>query len=100
MVCGYLRFDDDPKNPAGASINLLYTYILETQLEFPEHVSESASSLLRRMLVPDPKYRAKMPEIMAHPWLQPYAHILKESLIYTVNGHVSIFICRNLPFQK
>ncbi|KAI9206377.1 kinase-like domain-containing protein [Polychytrium aggregatum] len=78
MLCGYLPFDDDPSNPDGDNLNLLYKYILETQLDFPEYVSEDARSLLRRILVPDPKYRAKMPEIMAHRWLAPYAHLFDE----------------------
>ena len=66
MLCGYLPFDDDPENPDGDNINLLYKYILETELDFPEYVSEDAKVLLRRMLVPDPKHRAKLPEILSH----------------------------------
>ncbi|KAJ3199455.1 hypothetical protein HDU67_002814, partial [Dinochytrium kinnereticum] len=62
MLCGYLPFDDDPANPDGDNINLLYKYILETELDFPDYVSDDARLLLQRMLVPDPKYRAKMPE--------------------------------------
>ncbi|KAI9328042.1 kinase-like domain-containing protein [Zopfochytrium polystomum] len=66
MLCGYLPYDDDPDNPDSDNINLLYKYILETELEFPDYISSDARSLLKRMLVPDPKYRAKMPEIMSH----------------------------------
>ncbi|KAI9352251.1 kinase-like domain-containing protein [Zopfochytrium polystomum] len=66
MLSGYLPFDDDPENPDGDNINLLYKYILETSLEFPDHISEDAKSLLSRMLVPDPRYRAKMPEVISH----------------------------------
>ncbi|KAI8145956.1 kinase-like domain-containing protein, partial [Fennellomyces sp. T-0311] len=39
MLCGYLPFDDDPANPEGDNINLLYKYILNTQLAFPDYVS-------------------------------------------------------------
>ncbi|KAI8810721.1 kinase-like domain-containing protein [Cladochytrium replicatum] len=66
MLCGYLPFDDDPANPEGDNINLLYKYILETELEFPDYVSNDARSMLRKMLVPDPKYRAKMKDVMSH----------------------------------
>ncbi|KAJ1558357.1 hypothetical protein HK405_013856, partial [Cladochytrium tenue] len=66
MLCGYLPYDDDPDNPDGDNINLLYKYILETTLEYPDHISEGAKSILSRMLVPDPRYRAKMPEIISH----------------------------------
>ncbi|KAJ3117239.1 hypothetical protein HDU96_007498 [Phlyctochytrium bullatum] len=77
MLCGYLPFDDDPNNPDGDNINLLYKYILETELDFPDYVSDDARLLLQRMLVPDPKYRAKMPEVMAHRWLSPAAYIFE-----------------------
>ncbi|KAJ3299226.1 hypothetical protein HDU76_006374, partial [Blyttiomyces sp. JEL0837] len=81
MLCGYLPFDDDPDNPDGDNINLLYKYILETELDFPDYVSADARSLLMRMLVPDPKYRAKMPEVMSHRWLAPAAYIFEEEMI-------------------
>ncbi|CAE6467744.1 hypothetical protein ACGC1H_004069 [Rhizoctonia solani] len=73
MLAGYLPFDDDPANPDGDNINLLYKYIVTTPLTFPEYVSEAARDLLGRMLVPDPKHRADLATIMAHPWLQPYS---------------------------
>ncbi|KAJ1533720.1 hypothetical protein HK405_000364, partial [Cladochytrium tenue] len=80
MLCGYLPFDDDPDNPDSDNINLLYKYILETELEFPDYVSADARDLLRRMLVPDPKHRAKMPEIMGHRWLAPAFYIFEEEM--------------------
>ncbi|EUC54128.1 Serine/Threonine kinase catalytic domain protein, partial [Rhizoctonia solani AG-3 Rhs1AP] len=73
MLAGYLPFDDDPANPDGDNINLLYKYIVTTPLTFPDYVSEAARDLLGRMLVPDPKHRADLATIMAHPWLQPYS---------------------------
>ncbi|KAJ3390498.1 hypothetical protein HDU92_000431 [Lobulomyces angularis] len=83
MLCGYLPYDDDPANPDGDNINLLYKYILETELVMPDYLSEDAKHLLKRMLVPDPKYRAKMFEIFRHQWLKPYREILEESMNYT-----------------
>ncbi|CAE6475131.1 unnamed protein product [Rhizoctonia solani] len=73
MLAGYLPFDDDPANPDGDNINLLYKYIVTTPLTFPDYVSEAARDLLGRMLVPDPKHRADLVTIMAHPWLEPYS---------------------------
>ncbi|ORX82673.1 Pkinase-domain-containing protein [Basidiobolus meristosporus CBS 931.73] len=78
MLCGYLPFDDDPENPDGDNINLLYKYILSTPLVFPDYVSPDARDLLRRMLVPDPTQRCDMKTIMEHNWLAPYAHIFEE----------------------
>ncbi|KAJ3128586.1 hypothetical protein HK098_004012 [Nowakowskiella sp. JEL0407] len=83
MLCGYLPFDDDPLNPDGDDINLLYRYILETQLEFPDYVSDDARHILRRMLVPDPTVRAKMPEIMSHRWLSQHVNIFAETAALT-----------------
>ncbi|KAJ1564890.1 hypothetical protein HK096_005692, partial [Nowakowskiella sp. JEL0078] len=79
MLCGYLPFDDDPQNPDGDDINLLYRYILETQLEFPDYVSDDARHILGRMLVPDPGVRAKMTELISHRWLAPYSYIFEET---------------------
>jgi serine/threonine protein kinase len=92
MLCGYLPFDDDPDNPDGDNINLLYKYILETDLDVPDYISEDARMLLQRMLVPDPKYRAKMPEVMGHRWLAPAAYIFEEEAKrYRVSSARNIF---------
>ncbi|KAJ6490205.1 kinase-like domain-containing protein [Mycena vitilis] len=63
MLAGYLPFDDDPANPDGDNINLLYKYIVSTPLSFPEYVSEAARDLLGMMLVPDPRRRAGLEEV-------------------------------------
>lgn len=80
MLAGYLPFDDDPANPDGDNINLLYKYIVNTPLSFPDYISEEARNLLSIMLVPDPARRADLPTIMAHHWLAPYAHIFGQSV--------------------
>lgn len=72
MLAGYLPFDDDPANPDGDNINLLYRYIVNTPLSFPDFVSEEARHLLSLMLVPDPTRRANLDTVMRHPWLGLY----------------------------
>ncbi|KAJ3843034.1 CAMK/CAMKL/Kin4 protein kinase [Lentinula raphanica] len=72
MLAGYLPFDDDPANPDGDNINLLYKYIVNTPLSFPDYISESARDLLSMMLVPDPSRRASLDLVMQHPWLEAY----------------------------
>ncbi|RCH82164.1 hypothetical protein CU098_001417, partial [Rhizopus stolonifer] len=57
MLCGYLPYDDDPANPDSYNINLLYKYILNTPLTFPDYISQEACDLLHLMLVPDPEKR-------------------------------------------
>ncbi|CAG8500655.1 16498_t:CDS:10 [Dentiscutata heterogama] len=80
MLSGYLPFDDDPSNPDGDNINLLYKYIINTPLVFPEYVSPDARDLLRKMLVPDPAKRCDMKTIMSHRWLMPYATLFEYSI--------------------
>lgn len=80
MLAGYLPFDDDPANPDGDNINLLYRYIVNTPLSFPDYISAEARDLLSIMLVPDPTSRADLPKIMSHRWLAPYAHLFQKSV--------------------
>lgn len=76
MLAGYLPFDDDPANPEGDNINLLYKYIVSTPLTFPEYVTPHARDLLKRILVPDPRKRADLFEVARHSWLSEYAHMV------------------------
>ncbi|KAI1192786.1 hypothetical protein F5X97DRAFT_329268 [Nemania serpens] len=77
MLAGYLPFDDDPDNPEGDNINLLYKYIVNTHLTFPEYVTPHARDLLRRILVPSPRKRADLFEVARHSWLSEYAHVVE-----------------------
>src|ERR1044072_6584244 len=77
MLAGYLPFDDDPANPEGDNINLLYKYIVSTPLTFPEYVTPHARDLLRRILVPNPRRRADLFEVARHSWLSEYAHVVR-----------------------
>ncbi|ODH13713.1 CAMK/CAMKL/KIN4 protein kinase [Paracoccidioides brasiliensis] len=85
MLAGYLPFDDDPANPEGDNINLLYKYIVTTPLTFPEYVTPHARDLLRRILVPDPRKRADLFEVARHSWLSEYAHIISHITSNTTN---------------
>src|ERR1700743_3052422 len=76
MLAGYLPFDDDPANPEGDNINLLYKYIVSPPLTFPEYVTPHARDLLKRILVPDPRKRADLFEVARHSWLSDYAHVV------------------------
>lgn len=72
MLCGYLPFDDDPHNPDGNNINLLYRYIASHPPNFPAHLSQDAQDIIRRMLVADPAERWTIERIQQHPWLTEY----------------------------
>ncbi|CAO1632229.1 unnamed protein product [Sympodiomycopsis kandeliae] len=77
MLAGYLPFDDDPANPEGDNINLLYKYIMATPLSFPDYITAEPRDLLSRMLVPDPQKRIDLEGVMAHSWLAPYRELFK-----------------------
>lgn len=79
MLAGYLPYDDDPANPEGDNINLLYKYIVNTPLTFPDYISADARDLLSQMLVPDPKHRASLESIKKHRWLESYGHLFERS---------------------
>ncbi|KIW34830.1 hypothetical protein, variant [Cladophialophora immunda] len=85
MLAGYLPFDDDPANPEGDNINLLYKYITTTPLTFPEYVTPHARDLLRRILVPDPRKRADLFEVARHSWLSEYQHVVSDMTSSTTN---------------
>ncbi|RXK38814.1 CAMK/CAMKL/KIN4 protein kinase [Tremella mesenterica] len=87
MLSGYLPYDDDPNNPEGDNINLLYKYIMTTKLNFPDHISPLARHLLQMMLVPNPEHRCTVQEIMVHPWLSAHA----DELGKTVEEQETIF---------
>ncbi len=80
MLSGYLPFDDDPANPDGNNINLLYRYIVNTPLTFPSYISAEAKDLLSKMLVPDPLNRCDLQAVMAHPWLRLYTPLFRRSI--------------------
>ncbi len=80
MLAGYLPFDDDPANPDGDNINLLYKYIMATPLSFPEYITAEPRDLLSRMLVPDPLKRADLQTVMQHSWLAAYRDLFKFSV--------------------
>ena len=100
MLAGYLPFDDDPANPDGDNINLLYKYIVNTPLSFPDYISADARDLLSIMLVPDPERRANLPAIMAHRWLAPYAHTFSKSVDELEQAAMEQHHQKRLAYQK
>ncbi|KAI0338603.1 Pkinase-domain-containing protein [Trametopsis cervina] len=100
MLAGYLPFDDDPANPDGDNINLLYKYIVNTPLSFPDYISAEARDLLSMMLVPDPARRADLPSIMAHRWLAPGAHIFTKSVDDLEQAAMEQHHQKRLAYQK
>lgn len=80
MLAGYLPYDDDPANPEGDNINLLYKYIINTPLAFPDWISDEPRDLLLQMLVPDPNLRCTIEDVMSHSWLSKYASTFSKTV--------------------
>ncbi|KAG8908908.1 hypothetical protein FRB99_000011 [Tulasnella sp. 403] len=100
MLAGYLPFDDDPANPDGDNINLLYKYIINTQLTFPEYVSTEARDLLSMMLVPDPAKRCDLDGIKRHPWLRQYQSLFEKSVDELEHQAMEMQTAKRLQYQK
>ena len=77
MLAGHLPFDDCPD---GDDINVLYKYIVNTPLSFPDYVSRDARDLLGVMLQPNPLNRVDLKHVMQHRWLVPDAHLFDKSV--------------------
>lgn len=80
MLAGYLPYDDDPANPEGDNINLLYKYIINTPLSFPDWISAEPRDLLLMMLVPDPLKRCTVEDVMRHSFLRKYMSTFTKSV--------------------
>jgi serine/threonine protein kinase len=62
LVCGKVPFDDQ-------NMPALHAKIKRGLVEYPSWLSPECRHLLSRMLVTDPKQRAKMDEVMQHQWM-------------------------------
>ena len=82
MLAGYLPFDDDPANPDGDNIDLLYKHIANTPLSFPSCIPIVARDLPSLILVPDPRNRADIQRVTTHRWLHPAAVFFGSTLGY------------------
>ena len=100
MLAGYLPFDDDPANPDGDNINLLYKYIVNTPLSFPEYISPQAQDLLSLMLVPEPTRRADLQTVMAHPWLAAYASTFQKNVEDLERSAMEQHQMKRLAYQR
>lgn len=63
MLAGYLPFDDP-------SMKGLFAKIERGNYRFPKHFSSEVKSLVKKMLVVDPKRRITIAEIKKNPWFQ------------------------------
>ena len=100
MLAGYLPFDDDPANPDGDNINLLYKYIVNTPLSFPDYISREARDLLSIMLQPDPQRRADLSLVMQHPWLAPFAYLFDKTVEDLETSAIELHKAKRQAYQR
>ncbi|KAJ3122343.1 hypothetical protein HK098_002931 [Nowakowskiella sp. JEL0407] len=63
MVCGNLPWDD--KN-----ITRMFGQISDCKYHLPKYLSDDCKDLIRKILMPDPKLRISINQILEHPWLK------------------------------
>lgn len=49
-----------------------YRKILNVDLKFPKHLSESIQNFIRKLLVRKPESRMNLKEALQHPWMKKY----------------------------
>ncbi|GMM56009.1 serine/threonine protein kinase [Maudiozyma humilis] len=62
LVCGKVPFDDE-------NSSVLHEKIKQGKVEYPNHLSIEIISLLSKMLVVEPAKRAKLKQVIEHPWM-------------------------------
>ena len=72
MLCGYLPYDDDPRNPNSGNINLLYRYIISTPLKFSPHLDLDIRCLLASILTVNPIARSTIRDIKNSDWFKKW----------------------------
>lgn len=53
----------------GANVPRFPVQIVHAEFEFPDHISEPARDLIRKMLTVDPEQRATMQDVRMHPFM-------------------------------
>nr|KAJ3420469.1 hypothetical protein HK105_005640 [Polyrhizophydium stewartii] len=62
LLCGHLPFDDD-------NMKELYKKIATGNYKCPDYLLPNARHLISRLITVDPKRRATLDEVLAHPWV-------------------------------
>lgn len=96
MLCGYLPFDDDPKNPGSANVMLLYDYIISQKdgPKFPDKIlncnrdkpGEGICGLIKGLLKIEPEDRLSLEDALNHPWL----HDIKDFVLMQDNIAIKV----------
>jgi len=88
LLCGYLPFQ-------GENVMRIYRKTFRGEYEFPEWISPHAKLLISNLLVPDPKKRYSIVDIMNDPWfrvgfVRPIAFSMKDLSIEDNDKDINI----------
>lgn len=97
LVCGKVPFDDK-------SMSALHEKIKSGQFVLPTYLSRECQNLLKSMIEIDPSRRARIDEIIRHPWVQSEGHVLQNffqgrNILTQVNPDIERFLIREFPYQ-
>lgn len=71
MLTGATPFQYEPRTMAN-NVSLWYSVIKSGVFPMPEELSKEAQDLIRKMLIPNPKYRITLEDVWAHPLIHKY----------------------------
>lgn len=97
LVCGKVPFDDK-------SMTALHEKIKSGIFVLPEHLSRECQNLLKSMIEVDPKRRARIDEILRHPWTISGGHVtpsyyLGRNRLSIINPDIEKFLIREFSYQ-
>lgn len=97
LVCGKVPFDDK-------SMSALHEKIKSGLFVLPDHLSVQCRNLLKSMIEVDPKRRARIDEILRHPWTVTGGqtvpnYFLGRNRLTCINPDVAKFLIREFPYQ-
>lgn len=97
LVCGKVPFDDK-------SMSALHDKIKSGLFLLPDHLSIQCRNLLKSMIEVDPKRRARVDEILKHPWTITGGQIvpnyyLGRNRLNCINPDIARFLIREFPYQ-
>ena len=82
MLCGYLPFDDDPRNPESSNVGLLYEYILKQRKpKFADYVrrDHAAREIVLGLMNVSPDERWSMDQCLNHEWMRMYKEYIERA---------------------
>ena len=97
LVCGKVPFDDK-------SLTALHEKIKLGLFLLPPNLSAECQNLLKSMIEVDPMRRARVDEVLKHPWVRSGGHVvqnfsLRRNRLTFINPDIEAFLIREFSYQ-